>query len=170
MVECNERNRRLFAGLLTKQMGRGGIQPVAERYLYLPAVGCALLVTLTLMQLRRRAIIVSLAGLILVAYAILTIERNPAWRDNTTLWQDTVEKMPGSPWAHANRGLRYEQRGDLSHALTEYAWAADLFVHDQHLPGYAVMVYQRAGEAALTQGRLSLAGHHFQEARRLGAR
>ncbi len=136
------------------------LHPVAERYLYLPAVGFILLLTLALTRLRSQALAVGLAGFLLVAYGALTIQRNPVWRDDLHLWQDTVEKVPASPWIHNNLGVAYEERGDFTQALRQYAWATYL------LPSYAT-AYMNAGWVYLKQGRLALADHYLQQALRL---
>ncbi len=135
-----------------------GAAVIAERHLYLAAVGWALLLTLALTRLHRPALRLGLAGALLLAYGTLTIQRNPVWRDNFSLWADAVEKTPESLWAHHNLGVAYEKRGDLAHALREYIWAASFSSESGYL-----FPYHSAGRAALKQGRLNLAAWEFQQ-------
>jgi tetratricopeptide (TPR) repeat protein len=81
----------------------------AERYLYLPSAGFALLLVLLFDRLRfvKRSAVLPLAAIaiILVSYTLGTIERNTVWRSNYSLWSDTVKKSPDSAIPHGNLGL-----------------------------------------------------------------
>ena len=137
-----------------------GLQPVAPRHLYLPAVGFTLLLSLAFTRLRSRAMSLGLAGLLVLTYGTITIQRNPVWHDNFSLWQDTAEQVPQNPEAHNNLGVEYERRGDAKRAVREFAWATYLF------PGYAI-AYHNIGLVYFKQGRLDLAARYLRQALRL---
>jgi tetratricopeptide (TPR) repeat protein len=110
----------------------------AERYLYLPSVGFVLAVAVLLTifyqsklsrYLTVPAIILSFTVL-LISFSLVSRERNLAWRDNHSLWTDTVKKSPYSYTAHNNLGNVYYQSGFLDDAIREYRIA--LFLN----PGY----------------------------------
>jgi hypothetical protein len=86
---------------------------MAERFLYLPAIGLALSVALALSNLRRRvyppqftwlpnglAIAAAVTLLIVIAFTGRTWARNKDWHDDYTLWSATVETSPRSFKAH----------------------------------------------------------------------
>lgn len=95
---------------------------LADRYLYLPALGLGLLVAATLPRLGRGA--KPIVALVVLALSAATVARNGVWRDGVTLWTDTVAKSPRSAiaWeflcqAHAASGRWQEATGSCARAL-----------------------------------------------------
>ncbi|SET48952.1 Tetratricopeptide repeat-containing protein [Myxococcus fulvus] len=89
-----------------------GVEAYAERFLYLPSVGFCLLVAVGVRWLLERwpgqARAVGLAaGGVVVVFAALTLARVPAWRDDISLWEDTLSKTPDQPSIHAYLGASY---------------------------------------------------------------
>ncbi|MBI5327114.1 MAG: tetratricopeptide repeat protein [Deltaproteobacteria bacterium] len=104
----------------------------AERYLYLPSAGFAMLFSYMLQKLwyaykpfNILAVFISLAAI--VFYTTATIKRNPVWHDEYILWSDTATKSPYSPMAHYNLGLIYYDKGLVDEAIASYKKALDLF-------------------------------------------
>lgn len=120
----------------------------AERYLYLPSAGYVILIA----ALSRHAIRKSLLGKQTAAFFVLlmvitgvffaktTLERNRVWKDDYSLWADTVIKSPDSDIAHNNLGVAYENQGRLDDALKEYEAAISLnrFYTDAYVNRYRV--------------------------------
>jgi len=85
----------------------------AERFLYFPSVGMALVLAALAAEvqvraglpLRRVALIAS--GVLLALLLAVTLHRNPDWRDDTTLQEATVRGFPGSFNAHHVLGQLY---------------------------------------------------------------
>jgi len=78
--------------------------PIGERYLYLPSAGFAILLAALVMNTeKKKTALVSILA-ILIAYTISTHERLDAWKDEVTLWEDTVRKSPDSANALTNYG------------------------------------------------------------------
>lgn len=98
--------------------------PIAERFLYFPSIGMSILLAIPLYRFNtsKKTILVCL----LFFYSLMTFERNRVWRDNYSLWMDTLEKMPASFMAHNNLGMLYEQDGRLKDAIEEYKKALEL--------------------------------------------
>ncbi len=103
--------------------------PVADRYLYMPMAGLALVVgsfaalPVWWRSRARRIAAAGLAVLVLGVLARLTLGRERAWHDSRSLWSDTLAKNPSSIFA-AN-GLA-------------------LALHDAHQPAAAIAVWRRA--------------------------
>lgn len=84
-----------------------GIAPVvfAEQHLYLPSFGLALLLGRLLVwgSSQGRLVRVAVASALPVAVCLLslsTVQRNPVWKDNLSLWSDAVKKSPDSAYVH----------------------------------------------------------------------
>jgi len=108
-----------------------GKNSFAERYLYLPSCGfvisLSLLIEWTKVKMPERiagttAFLAVLAGL----YFAGTLMRNPAWRDEYTLWTDTVQKSPESAVAQSNLGLVLIERRQYDKAIEHIQIAEDL--------------------------------------------
>jgi len=110
---------------------------MAERYLYIPAMGfCVAKGTLiyritdpTLsthaMRLRKTVQLV-LVLLTIGGYGFSIITKNGDWRDELTLWTKTIHRSPNSHRAHCNMGNVYMERGLIERAEAEYRTAAHL--------------------------------------------
>jgi len=77
--------------------------PLGERYLYLPSVGFSILLAALIGRLNRKAMLISVLVIVSV-YSLSSYERLKVWKNNMTLWADTVEKNPDSVSAHTNYG------------------------------------------------------------------
>ncbi|MEK6876843.1 MAG: tetratricopeptide repeat protein [Nanoarchaeota archaeon] len=144
----------------------------AERYLYLPSIGFVVLVALAiervsqlkaLRQFRHLGIvIVSILIILTGLYSTETIKRNYVWRDNYSLWTDTVEKSPDAPPAHHNLGVVYSKQGRLDEAIREYMTAIKLRPD-------APIVHHNLGNVYSKQGRFDEAIKEYMIALRLKA-
>jgi tetratricopeptide (TPR) repeat protein len=82
-----------------------GRNAFAERYLYLPSIGFCLLATLTASALIdlipaqfRKPVAIILFFLVVPWFAAETIGRNPDWRDDKTLFSETLRRSPDAPF------------------------------------------------------------------------
>jgi tetratricopeptide (TPR) repeat protein len=96
---------------------------IAERYLYLPCFGMAMLGALLFGALahaggKRLAVLISVP--VFVLYGSATIERNAVWRNSLTLWSDGVRKAPKSSRARLNLGVALGDKGDVTGAIAQY--------------------------------------------------
>jgi Tfp pilus assembly protein PilF len=102
----------------------------AERLLYLPSVGWALLVGLAFDQLLRtaryRSICTVVLGLIVVAFASRTWLRNEDWRDNDALFASTARSAPNSAKAQYNLGSSLQESGATAAAVAQYERALSI--------------------------------------------
>jgi len=110
-------------------------QVVAERFLYLPSAGFALVLagTVGIINQREKDTRQTLKLLIWVLIAavginnlVFTILRNPVWHDEESFFTRMVEQSPNSPLAHHNLGYVYYRRGELVKAEREYRKAIEI--------------------------------------------
>lgn len=111
-----------------------------EHNLYLPALGFSMLVaaaadrTVRIPGIPRRWAAVA-TGLALAALAVLTVARNPVYRDDTTLWADVARKLGNESPVRFHRGYRLLEAGELEAGIREMR--AALAAH----PGYPDAAY-----------------------------
>jgi tetratricopeptide (TPR) repeat protein len=135
-----KKNRVAFLGLVLMTMpllpvlyipGIVGENTFADRYLYLPSVGYVLLLAIFLSWAEKKLprAVKSITILFLVlggVYAVGTVSRNNIWKDNLTLWKDTVRKSPGSAVVHNNLAFAYGSSSQRDRAIAEYQTAVRL--------------------------------------------
>jgi tetratricopeptide (TPR) repeat protein len=179
-----------------------GEHTFAERYLYLPSVGFVIIVSVGLCGIARldvlssRALTLMLSVVLVITalYSAGTVKRNPIWKDDLTLWSDTVRKSPDSHEAHINLGLAYDGQGRVDEAIEEFRFALRLnpgneiahynlgnayhnlglideaigeFKEAIRLKHYFVNAHDNLGKAYAAQGRMDEAIEEFKEAIRL---
>ncbi len=86
--------------------------------------------------------------IIVACYAILTYQRNKVWKNEFTLWNDTVQKSPHKGRPYMSRGSEYFQQGDFTKAISDYDKAIELS------PDYMIVYIDRA-VAYSKQGKLT---------------
>lgn len=104
--------------------------PWAERYAYLPSVGFTIGLAIAMGVAQQyvrawRATLVAAMAIVAV-FAGLTVARIPVWRDNLTLWTDTVAGSPLAGAAHGALGYALFSRGEVDRAIAEYQTAIRL--------------------------------------------
>jgi tetratricopeptide (TPR) repeat protein len=110
--------------------------PFAERYLYLPLIGFCMVISILINKIPARSDLAQskniawlkysiLIGL-LIFYSLVTVARNPVWKDNFSVWANTVEKSPNNPVVHGGLALAYQERGFLDEAIREFTTAIKL--------------------------------------------
>lgn len=142
-----------------------GDNTFAERYLYLPSFGFALLLALLISSLRNNAPrwAAGFAGLSFVLAGLCcagTAYRNTIWKDDFSLFSDTVKKSPDGALPHNNLGSAYRDRGMLDRAIEQYQIA-------MKLEPYSPDAYNNLGVAYRDKGMLDKAMEQFQIALRL---
>ena len=100
-------------------------QTAAEHRMYLPlAAVVTLVVTGLYAWMGRRSL--ALFPVLAVGLGFLTFQRNTDYRDELTLWSDTVNKRPGSLRARDNLGLSLMDAGRLPDAMAQFEQALRL--------------------------------------------
>ncbi len=113
---------------------------IFEHRLYLSLAGYGLfLVSGTYYILGKKSFpaMVIFLGMVIACNSILTYQRNTVWKDEFTLWNDTVQKSPNKARPYNNRGSVYSEEDDLVQAMLDCSKAITLN------PNYAEAYYNR---------------------------
>jgi tetratricopeptide (TPR) repeat protein len=142
-----------------------GENTFAERYLYLPSVGFVLLLALLFSWMiqrapRGRSVAVGICLVLTALYSVATLQRNPIWKDDLTLWTDTVGKSPDGALPRLQLGIAHAEAGDPERALEQYRIALEID------PEFSA-VYSNMGLIYSDTGRPDRAIGYFREALRL---
>jgi tetratricopeptide (TPR) repeat protein len=101
--------------------------PIAERRMYLPFIG---LLFITVDFLRRwktgKTTIIAILGLVVLAEAALSHQRNQLWSSAVEIWKDTATKSPNKVRPRFQLAFAYFQGQHCDEAVAEYAKAAQL--------------------------------------------
>jgi tetratricopeptide (TPR) repeat protein len=100
---------------------------MADRYLYLAAVGVFLGIGLLAARLETRQL--AFLAVPLLVLAGLTMQRNTVWANSRTLWQDSLSKDDRTAVAHNNLGLVDDAEGDVVTAAKRYTAAVERNPH-----------------------------------------
>jgi len=136
-----------------------GDNTFAERYLYLPSVGFVILLALFLVsiksKLRRGASILVVVFLLLGVYATVTVSRNRDWKDDYTLFTDTVKKSPDAAIPRNILGHILSEKGWLDEGMQQYRIALALNPN-------LVEAHNNLGNAYYKKGLLDYAIREYQ--------
>lgn len=140
--------------------------PMAERFLYLPAIGIWIIIADQLFRLapaeqkyQRRTAAVA-ASLIILALAPLTLRRNADWKSDLTLNAKLVAQYPDNPHGHANLGSAYlDRKGDRDLELAEQEFTTALAID----PNMAAL-HSPLGYIRLIKGDFTGALAHYSAA------
>lgn len=113
---------------------------INEHRLYLPMAGASIfLITMLYYLLNKRPqFMLAVILIILLFYSSLTYFRNIIWKDELTLWSDTVEKSPNKARVYNGRGVAYINKGQYDKALADFSRALEINSN------YANIYYNRA--------------------------
>lgn len=118
-----------------------GRNPFAERYLYLPSIGFALILSLGIKQfasfcLTRKGIGIwfptGIFVIILGIYSFGTVKRNFEWKDDYILWKTTIERYPNNYFALFQLGSVYLEKNLLDDAISTLEEAVKVNTHRTH--------------------------------------
>ena len=101
---------------------------MADRYLYLPSAGLAIVLASLAARLDAKAAKASIAVAIalLVAWGAGSVARSRVWKSDYELWADAVKKAPYSPNAHYNYAWASRNAGNLKDAIEHYRRAGEI--------------------------------------------
>lgn len=92
---------------------------MAERFLYLPGIGIALISACIVESGLSRRVRIFGIFMIAVLFSLLTLERGYVWSSSSRLWEDAVHKMPKNTRGHFNLASVYIKEGRYDDALRE---------------------------------------------------
>ena len=92
---------------------------MADRYLYLPFIGCCIIFS-TAITHQKKAIKYSFIIPVLIVCAIIAITRNRHWENEFTLWSNSAKNPLCSFTTYNNLGTQYNKKDAPDTALTYY--------------------------------------------------
>ena len=157
-----------FVGTLVPTMGlvQVGMQSMADRYMYIPMVGLAIMVAWGVPDRiagRRGSVPVLAVGAAaaLIAMTLITRQQIAYWRDERALFQHALDVTRDNFVAHANLGVALHLEGNVDEALTHYRAAERL------QPNRDAVLQYNLGLAHAQKGLSDSAEVHLREALRL---
>jgi tetratricopeptide (TPR) repeat protein len=141
--------------------------PMAERYIYIPAVGLCLVAGECFGQIYskhsvKKAVWIGTC-IIVIALTALTVKRSQEWKDDVSLFASTIKTDPSSAEGHFNLGNALMDRGDWVGAKLE--WEKVLQVDSVHSGALT-----QIGTLLATQGDFRQAEQHYNAALRSDSR
>lgn len=108
---------------------------IAEKYLYFALPGFAWMMGELFFRPGRKGkkVRMVLLGAAMVGFIVLTLNRQPAWRDNYTLWRTTASRSAPDPLILFNLGTARVRAGEVPGGL------ADLEAAEKMLPGQPII-------------------------------
>ncbi len=138
--------------------------PLAERFLYLPAAGFAIVLGSAIsMSGAARALYLYAFLAVVGIYITATVVRSMVWKDNYTLWSDTVRKVPENPFARYALGLECRRQGRFDEAKEQFQTSLRLRPEDPN----AGDIYINLGAVSDEMGRFDDAEAAYRAAARL---
>ncbi|MCL5022889.1 MAG: tetratricopeptide repeat protein [Nitrospirae bacterium] len=137
-------------------------KPFADRYLYLPSFGFAMLLAFLLCRIKAHrpcaavtiaVVFTLLAGL----YSFGTISRNRVWKDDYSLFSDTVKKSPDSVVPRLEYGNALLAKGLYDEAVEQFQAA-------RTMEPMLYVIYHHLGLALAGKGRLFEAVQQYRMA------
>lgn len=131
-----------------------------DRYLYFPILGCAALASFGIDQLlvkgsaRVSALTLSAATVVCLLFGYASFKRTAVWRNDITLWTDTVHKSPTNADSWYNLGRSSQVRGRLDVALNAYLRA--LVLHPFHPKAFDNLAVIYPASAQFENDKLSI--------------
>lgn len=132
---------------------------LAERALFLPTVGFAIGVGYgiaaiqAMISAREKRLVLAVTSALFAAGLARSATRAPVWKDNETLFRQTVSDVPLSYRAHMRLGELLTDKGDTAEGLTELAIAVSLSrSQDYFVRWFAADRFHAAGQLEIAAG------------------
>ena len=133
---------------------------VSDHFQYLPMIALIALVAAILHSMLTARIFKLTAAALVLAMAVLSAQRVPIFRNDETLWRDTLARNPAAWTAHNNLGCIFVSQGKLDAAMEQFAAALDLNPENAG-------AHCNLGWILSMKGRPAEADNHFQAALRI---
>lgn len=121
-----------------------GGEYIAERWMYTPSMGIALLVAVLLGAISFRRIVTVLAVVVVILYGILTVQRNRVWQTPEALYHSMIRSAPNSVFGYVWLARLYLSQGKGDQAEPYVQRAVSIYpAHHQVQAVYAAMLLRR---------------------------
>jgi Tfp pilus assembly protein PilF len=120
--------------MLTPTIGivQAGWQAMADRYMYLPLIGLAIIAAWTTRETARRMPTATFAvvGIALAGMATISIIQQGYWQDTRTLFEHALAVTDNNAFAHVQLGYLETSKGNLAAARRHYELALSIPFND----------------------------------------
>lgn len=99
---------------------------VADRYFYLGMLGVTLLVPLFADFIKRHTWLKYILGGIVVIYLSLNIKQTNTWKNEFSIWDNTLAHYQNSSKVFYNRGVENSKMGKFNEAISDYTQSLEL--------------------------------------------
>jgi tetratricopeptide (TPR) repeat protein len=102
---------------------------IFEHRLYLPLAGYSIFLVsgayygIGLLFRRGFRMTIGILTIIVIFNSVLTYQRNKVWKDEFTLWGETIQRAPHKARPYINRGLAYYKQGNFIQAVFDHSKA-----------------------------------------------
>ena len=126
---------------------------VADRYVYVAGVGIFLVISYHVVlafkiylkrPFAKKAYVLTTVS-VLVVLAVLSHARDRVWKNDQTLWTDSLKKFPDSWIAHNNLGQYYYLKGDFDNTFKHALKAHELYPADVNMIRNLLLTYLDSG-------------------------
>ncbi len=157
-----------FCGTLFPALGFFDVYPmqysfVADHFQYLASLGPIVLAAAAgarlAGRLSQRRLAAAVLVLVLLILGVLTWRQGEIYRDEETLWRDTLAKNPGAWMAHNNLGMLLQSRGEVDAAVRHYRRTVEIkpdYAYGHNNLGTAVESRDRRAAIAYFERALTL--------------
>jgi len=156
-----------YLGTLVPVIGfiQAGDQALADRYMYVPAIGVFIMVVWGVIDIlrkwsKRNVVLVTCAATVFISLSICTGNQLRHWQNSLTLFGHTLQVTRQNALAHNNLGVALLNQGKSVEAENHFAKAMEI------KPDYAA-AHDNMGLILASRGKLNEAVMHYQEALRV---
>jgi tetratricopeptide (TPR) repeat protein len=93
---------------------------VADRYIYFAMIGAALFIPVISNSIEKNNYLKYIGGSVLLIFLILNIRQTNTWKNEFSVWDNTLQHYQNSPKVYYNRGVEYSKMGKYDDAITDY--------------------------------------------------
>jgi tetratricopeptide (TPR) repeat protein len=111
---------------------------VADHYMYFGMLGVTLLIPLFAESIKKYNYFKYIFATLFVAYLAININQTNTWKNEFTIWDNTLAHYQNSPNVYYNRGVQYSQQKNYQAAIADYTQSLTL------QPNYLDALFNRA--------------------------
>ncbi|MES2285862.1 MAG: tetratricopeptide repeat protein [Bacteroidota bacterium] len=93
---------------------------VADRYIYFGMLGITLFVPLIANIIKKYNWLKYIFGIVVLIYLVLNIKQTNTWKNEFSIWDNTIRHYQNSPKVYYNRGVEYSRLGKFNEAINDY--------------------------------------------------
>ncbi|MES2138875.1 MAG: tetratricopeptide repeat protein [Bacteroidota bacterium] len=93
---------------------------VADRYIYFGMLGLTLFVPLIINVIKKHNWLKYIFGIVILIYLVLNIKQTNTWKNEFSIWDNTLSHYQNSPKVYYNRGVEYSKLGKFNEAINDY--------------------------------------------------